>query len=508
MTNNNTSEVVEAGYSWDGKLTHYKRVQSDSLQTIPIDPANADFARLSEQIENKTVQVVMPKPTFAVSTHTADGALTGYDTNLGFIPADPNNPLYRLLTDAINDRSCATSRPEPPVGDKGDFTAELVVCVFFDQPWPNVAGSLAGQLSVRPSSNVEPRPFTFVLRNLSDPGSKSALELLLSQHCCPMITPAASFPGTTTGILEIAIPTVDLRKIFRGEIVDDGSNAQSSLRDLLSMELVRTGRTAKEGPSIQWLINNAGTYVASFVSDFSNRIVEAFWNEFGGTPLGHVSPFSLQRQFLILQRSRAGRASLSYYSSAKNQNLILAGEWTHPVGLDSVSDVPQGYTNNFHRALGRLRMLIEGGFHMEAVVLVTAILEVSVSTALRQCVSMDSELEDRVRRLGHRRRLDLLRELLGGESSSRQTTELESYWRVADKLYGHRNSYVHELEFPDESRLLTHRQQRELETLLKHFADPWKQQFWFRWLDSISKGEGNAFNAVSTFCNTAKAEAT
>jgi hypothetical protein len=151
-------------------------------------------------------------------------------------------------------------------------------------------------------------------------------------------------------------------------------------------------------------------------------------------------------------------------------------------------------------------MLIESGFHMEAAVLVNAILEVSVLTALRKCVAENSRLEDQVKRLGHRRRLGLLKELLDIESWSKQTTELEGYWKVADELYGYRNSYVHELEFPDEGRMLTHRQQRELETLLKHFSDPWQQQFWFRWLESISRGEDNALLAVSTFCDTAKAE--
>ena len=492
--------TVEAQYTWDGKLSAYRRTLREGVQFVPIDPANSDYLRLLADIKDGVVNVVMQQPSSAFPVYSRDGTQTGFDTDIGFVPCDADNPKYVLLAEAIAEGRCKLSTQEAPSVDEGDFVAELVVCVLFNQAWPNVVESYTGDLSVRPSARSAPKPFRFVIRNLVDLDSKSGLELLLTAHGCVNREPLHQSRGIPAGVLEISIPVADLRKILKGQVSVDTSQMQPFLRDMIDMELVRTGRTATDGPSIQWLVDNAHNYLNSFVSDFSNRIVEAFWNEYGGTPMTHVSPFSLQRQSLILRRTRSGKFLLGSWISIGPQAFALSGHWNHPVGLDAVSDAPVGYQGRFQRALSRLRMLIESGFHMEAVVLVNSILEVSISSSLCQCAMDDPSLAERIRQLGHHRRMEILSELVQVRETSPISAGIAEYLHTAFELYALRNNYVHDLEFPEKGAVLSHREQLELHRMLQHFADPWRQQGWFRWLASIAIEDSDARRLLTAAC--------
>lgn len=493
---------VEKQYTWDGKLSAYRRSDGDSVQFIPIDTGNADYLRLLAEIESGDVRAVMQHPTYAFPTLSQGGALTGYDTDIGFIPCDPKNPRYASLEQAMAEGVCKKLTRDIKSVDQGDYVAELLVCVLFNRAWPNVVDTYAGDLSVRPKSGTEPQPFRFTLRNLIDRDSKGAVELLLMAHNCVNHELSYHSTGIPTGVLEIAIPVAELHKLFRGEVSDDTSPIQVYLRDLLAMELCRTGRKAKDGPSIPWLIDNAHNYIGSFVSDFSNRVVEAFWNEYGGTPMEHVSRFTLQRQFLIIRRTRSDKQFLGSLISIDTQGKELSGYWCDPVGLDAVSDAPVGYQGKSQRALSRLRMLIENGFHMEAVVLVNSILEVSVSSAICQCAVGNPPLASQIQLLGHRRRLEILSELVEAHVTDSFSEEVAEYLHAAFELYKHRNDYVHDLAFPEKGAVLSHHEQRELHHMLQHFSDPWRQQAWFRWLESIARGDAEVLRLARAACGS------
>ena len=373
MTQQVPLEVVEVVYNWKGEITSYKRVNGDASVFIPV--GNPDFGRLAENIANGEAIVQQPTITHATRTFSSDGTHTGYDTNVGFIPVDPNNPLYGLLSAAIEAGTCKESPiTEIPTIDKSQHVTDVIVCVLFEQAWPHVKDNYRGTLCVRPNPHADVRSFSFCLRNVADPTSKSSLALLLEEHKCHLPSEILNGRHICTGVLEIEIPVRDILKIIRGVIREPDTDIESPVRDLFNMELVRSGRSSSEGPSSCWLVANAHLYLSSFISDFSNRVIEAFWQEYGGVQLAYVSPLFLQRQFLVLRKHKSGNTSVGTFVSSGSHSDTLTGEWWRFVGLDAVSDNPQYVVHPLRRALSRLRMLIETGFHMEAVVLVNGIL--------------------------------------------------------------------------------------------------------------------------------------
>lgn len=491
-------EVAQACYNWKGEIICFKHAGA----FVPLAPENTYYQRLIEGIAKGSVRVEQPSITWAIRTFSHAGRHTGYDTECGFIPNDPANFLYTLLIDSITTGICKeTLHTDVVAADKSEQITDIIVCVFFDQPWSSVRDSYRGNLCLRPNLNVDPQTFSFCLRNLADTSSKNPLQLLLEHYSCSFTTGYITDIHFQVGVLEIEIPVRDLRKILRGAITEPHNPFHFSLSDQLEMELVRSGRSNKEGPSIQWLIGNTQLYLVPFICDFSNRVVDAFWQEHHGSPLSHQSPTSLQRQYIILQRKRSGQTCLGYYSSSgRGSGYILEGEWSDRFGLNAVSDAPQFSIHPVSRSLIRLRMLIEVGFHMEAVVLANGIVEASLFMALCNSVLHDPTLEHTVRNFGHQMRLQLLERIVGQCDDLYQMNKNKVLIDIAKQLYRHRNDYVHDLALPTRTHLLAYRLQKELESLLRHFSDYLDGQAWLHLMDRISRGESDVRNAVTAFC--------
>ncbi|QJC26865.1 hypothetical protein G8D25_23625 [Ralstonia solanacearum] len=470
------------------------------MSFIPIDPGNSDYRQINERIAAGQLAAKPQAFTWACPTFSANGTQTGYDTNLGFIPQSEENSLFSRLLTAVEEGTCdVRSAPQSTV-DPMDYVEHLVVCVFLDQAWPHITGSYQGSLSLKPNENVPPKHFTFCLRNVGDSEGKGALPLLLAEHGCSFdVLPTLNRP-IQAGVLEIEIPVGDLRKILRGELADANSPQSSFQCDIVDQALVRSGRKKEDGPPVDWLVGYAHLYLQSFVSDFSNRIVEAFWHEYGGVPIGHISPFSLQRRFLVLHRKRSGTIAVGTFSSVEPGAFALQGQWRHPVGLEFVSDSSQPANHSLRRALSRLRMLTEAGFHMEAVVLANSVLEVSVTSALTASVFDRAELQADVAKLGHGMRLTLLEELaVVNAVDDKHVDERKAIVSDMRQIYRHRNDYVHELTMPGEVPFLDFRSQRSVHNLVRRFSDPFEQQRWFWWMDTLAAGGSELVGVVSAF---------
>lgn len=495
------ADVIEECWNWKGELAGYKRIQGDAVTFVPIAPGNTDYQRIIDGIAAGELATKPPALAWACPTCSIDGTQTGYDTDLGFVPCSKGNRLFARLLTAIDDGTCEVkTREQQPAVAPTDYVEHLIVCVFLDQAWPHVTENYQGALRLRPSRTTAVKQFTFCLRNLSDSEGKGALLLLLEKHGCRFDIPPTLNKPIQTGVLEIEVPVEDLRKILRGELTDDTNPQSGFLHDIVAQALARSGRKKEAGPPVDWLVAYANLYLQSFVSDFSNRVVEAFWNEYGGAPVGHVSPFSLQRHFLILHKTKAGSVSLGTFSSAGSKSFGLQGQWQHSVGHDLVSDDPHQPHHPVRRALSRLRMLTETGFHMEAVVLTNSILEVAVASALAASVAGHADLQREVKQLGHGVRLSLLDELTSvGAIDQKHTDERKTLVSDIRQIYRHRNDYVHELTMPGEVPFLDFRSQRNMYNLVRRFSDAFEQQHWLWWMDMLAAGGTEIIDAVLSF---------
>jgi hypothetical protein len=493
---------VELDLDWQGNLKGYK-VHEDGFPTkwVPNDASNSDCIRIREEIESHKLSTLPPQFAYAKRTYSEAGVHTGYDTNVGFVPLESGNALYVYLMNSLNSGEC-TEVADPKIEQIGEseYVSDLIVLVLFDQPWAHLAGPYHGQLPITFNRNAAPEPFSFTIRNISDPSGKNPLQLSLGLHGIGSLDGLVQPAVPVGGALEIEIPARRLRKILRGVLADSTDPSYEFLRDQLNIELVRSGRKVADGPSTAWHVGMANNYLQPFLADFSNRVIEAFWQEYGGIPIAHVSPLSLQRRFTIIHKLQSGQKRLGLYASFGGHSFNLQGEWRLSGALESVADGTTSTLHPMRRSLSRLRMLMEGGFIMEALVLMNSILEVSVSAALETAANDSEDVLFRVKTLGHRMRLQLLEDLTKQDRSQHLGGAYDAFINAALGIYDCRNAYVHELVMPDKERFLDYREQRRVIELMSPFSELFRQDQWFRWLHAVSCGGGEVHNAIADFC--------
>jgi hypothetical protein len=493
---------VELDLNWQGNLKGYK-VHEDGFPTkwVPNDAGNSDYIQILEEIEAHKLSILSPQFTYVRRTYSESGLHTGYDTNVGFVPVESGNALYVYLMNSLNAGECTEDAgpKTAPIGESG-YVSDLIVLVLFDQPWAHLAGPYHGQLPITFNQNAAPEPFSFTIRNISDPSGKNPLQLILGLHGIEgpecLVQPAVPVGGA----LEIEIPTRRLRKILRGVLADSNDPFYDFLCEQLNIELARSGRRAADGPSTAWHVGMANNYLQPFLADFSNRVIEAFWQEYGGVPIAHVSLLSLQRRFTIIHKLQSGQKRLGLYASLGGHSFNLQGEWHLSGALESVADGTTPTLHPMRRSLSRLRMLMEGGFIMEALVLMNSILEVSVSAALETASNGSEDILSRVKTLGHRMRLQLLEALTKQDGPRNLGQAYDAFIGAALGIYDCRNAYVHELVMPDKERFLDYREQRRVIELMSPFRETFRQDQWFRWLHIVSCGGNEVRHAIADFC--------
>lgn len=501
-------QCVEMNLDWKGNLRGYTIRENEGTRWIPNDPANRDYAQLQTDIESRQLVVLSPQFNFVRPTFTDSGAQSGFDTNVGFVPLDPQNPLYVHLMKALNAGECVmstTSQMEPV--NPSEYVSALIVVVTFEQRWMHLAGEYCGKLPIGYNRNGKPEPFQFTLRNFGEELGINPLQLALKTHDLEL--PEMPYlQGTPVGgAIEVEIPVRSLRKILRSVLADADDPFYAFLRDQVDMELVRSGRKATDGPSTAWLVSMANNFLAPFLADFCNRVIEAFWQEYGGVPIAHVTPASLQQRFMLVHRLESGRKIFGGYSQGGSPyNFALKGVWQLGGALASVGDGTVSTQHPLRRSLSRLRMLLESGFRMEALVLMNSILEVTVLGALQATVKDSPDVWDRVRLLGHGRRLKLLEELRVLEELDSGHNTLRQFIDSAEGVYEYRNMYVHALIMPDEERFLDYREQRKILELMKPFSDVFLQDQWFHWLQSVSFGGEKIGTAIAEYCERTPAD--
>ena len=477
----NVTKVIRT-FNWKGEHTGYRIDQT----FVPLDQGNSDARALSVKIAEGVCALVDPEINRAVPTYDRKGAVTGYDTDLGFVPAVQNNALFKILEPALKDGSCKLSEPECVIA--APKITDLIFCIPFDRPWPHLVGEFWRSWKYRPNDNSDWRDFAIKLSNLPSE----------SKDLCTLIIKALGAtqpPGLLTGrqllplkrgVLEVEVSVTSLRPLFKGERAAGFGWKHDYLEDLFQQDLSRSGRTAREGPSIEWLLAYAQQYLSRAVVDVTNGVINAFRREYGGNSIGHLSEDDLERAALVFARRKDASRVLHSLKFQPIQDFQLQGEWRERPATPATVELNRQL--NTEGALLRIRGLIDAGFPLEAISVANAYLEmIALPLALAVTVG-NGDAQEAVIRAGHRGRLEIINAAAVAEPKGYIFDALRTFMTTAEAIYPHRNDYMHELRSREHDYWRTVDQERQAKRLLNSLLDYFEVRIWLGWLATITTG--------------------
>jgi hypothetical protein len=474
--------IVEAQYNWKGVLTIYRR--GDSF--IPLDPRNRDYQEIQQAIADG--ECTINEPTLGNITRAFDrhGDFSGYHTRFGFVPNYLSNHLLELINAQIADGRCTVVDPSPveplPKLDK------LVFPMILEQPWPHIRADFHGELSYASSIQSERRSFRFTLKNLPSESSDK-LDLLLKHHNI-VNSSSWSLSPLQFGVIEIEVPIKELRRLFKGERPIVQAWLSPLLEDMIEQHYAQTCRKTSEGPDVAWLISHVNSYMGHFVVEFSNQILDAFWMEYGDSPVPYISEGSIGSNCVVLGYTTSGMARLNTLMWNNKQNHGLEGQWS-PQALQRFEQ--HSRSDGFYQrtALRRVTEMVRLGFHAEALALLNAFLEVAIRSTLVRCVSESVTHAKCVANIGHTHRLGIIDAIFESHLSQQRNLyifndDFRNKLNGARAIYKSRNYFVHSLELPNSTGRLTLKDRRELESLFHNFVDYHEQNQFLMRLDCIA----------------------
>jgi hypothetical protein len=449
-----------------------------------MDPANADFQRVRIAIAAGTCREIEPEITSAVRTFGVNGEITGFDTNVGFLPNDQSCDLFRVFESSVAAGTCVISDPQSETIAAGEQVETLIVCLLFQRAWPHLTGTFERTFPYRSSVRSSPIDLLVRLRNIPSEEPLSAFQLLQEAH---LSLPAVPFRGLPlqAGVLEIEIPVAKLLRLFRSEKPSLDEEWAPFLTDFLAQHLVRSGRTESRGPDRQWLIGAANWYLGRLAMSLGNVVIRAFVLEWGGVPPGYVKRDALYRHGIILGRLANGGVRWQGGGPTWSQSFALSGIWPdHGAAIREVlypEENPLGHRRHIPR---RVRQMADAGFTMEAIALLSAFIEVFVRDALIAAVFPDREAIRATVKIGHRARLDVLRKLNSTDAGFSHPIFSQTL-TLAFEIYKHRNEYLHDLALPSQEAWLSADKEKEIERLISAFAEPWEQTHRFGFITNL-----------------------
>jgi hypothetical protein len=454
---------IDRAYSWQGDVTGYRYGNT----FVPAGAGHRLEREILQKVEDGRAELLDPAIVSATRVYGETGAMTGWDTNVGFVPNDSDNALTCLVRQAIEQGTCTEA--EPVAQAQQVPTEHVTLCVAFDRPWPHVNGATQSEIEYRSAPDSKPRTYRFALTNIPAGGEVDVAAHILQGY-------GISAPDMRLGwwnqaaVLHIEVPVSALCVLFRGE----KRNLEASLRDFVEADLeehlIRTGRSRSRGPNRDWLISRAKNYLHHFVMEVGNRIVHAHAFEYGDPPIGYIDRWTLYERTLVVLRHRDGSYRLGAFGVQGRYSFDVQG-WRPPgVSLQKFQAQLPEKTTDFRHLLANIRVLLKMGLHMEALCLFNGVAEVAVKdqmqvalhaagTAARGC-----ELEQ----LGHRGRLHLLQEVELPEIEA-LTEKFMSGVSKLHHIYDIRNDYLHGLWQPRGEFFLSIRVRQDIEELLEPF---------------------------------------
>lgn len=470
---------VTANYNWKGQLASYKRGNS----FVPIAEGNRDYQEIRDALAKGECIVHEPTIERVVSAYNQRGQLSGYQWNGMFVPIDETNELFRKISHAIKSGKCIVEEPSQRVSIISDQKVQtLIFAILFDRPWHHVKDEYRSDLPYRSHDTSSSHSYTFTLRNVCSDSPSSVADIWLKLYGIDR-TLVGIFSPFRCGVLEIELPSDALLGLYRAERSMLAEHTAEFLHDQLSQRLLELGRSPKRGPDLEWLLFNAKYYLENFLIDFGNRVGQAYAIEYGDLPAGYIDRWKVYHDTIVVYRMADGSHRLGAFGFQGRTTYELSGEWVHHAGLSQMSSPPERPVHPYDYALGRARMLLRTGFHLEALCLVDAFLEVSVKDSLRACAGGQMDVVEAIgRRRNHRQRLELLKEVVGTVADEIVRTDVEYRERIsrAGEIQDYRNAYLHDVSLPGrfDAPLLDTRQRLQIERLLEGFVDFSESRVW------------------------------
>ena len=164
MDFSNINKVTKQ-YNWRGEHIGY---QSGNA-SVPCDKRNTDYCQICDKIERGELIECEPNITDARKVYGENGKLTGFDTNLGFIPNREKNKLFQLLQKFISSEQCVLKeQAQTPPQDR---VQTLILCVALDRRWHHLKGPFERLFSYRSHEKSQPIDVKVRIRNLPDPST-------------------------------------------------------------------------------------------------------------------------------------------------------------------------------------------------------------------------------------------------------------------------------------------------------------------------------------------------
>ena len=474
---------IEAQYNWLGELTFYRQENT----FIPCDPNNSDFKRIQMAISQGACEVVEPKLGVVCEAYDRKQEFSGYVTRFGFASIDQDNRLFRLVKEQIANGTCSIAESSRKPVEAELKIDKLLLCTFFEQPWPHLTGPFSGELAYTAHKSCAERNYRFTIKNLpSAPNDK--LQLLLADYRVNIGFQSSCFP-IRFGVIEIEVPVLGLKHLFMGERKLVPSWMASALTDTLNQHYAQTRRKQSEGPDISWLIEHIGLYSGHFFVEFTNHVIDAFKREYGDQdqPMPYLTEGNTGSNPIVIGCLEDGRTRLQSMFPIPNQSYGLAGEWDKG-SLGRYQDATKSSGFLYQTALSRVSEMVRLGFHPEALATLNAYLEVVIQSTLVRCVSDDRNHKKIVGRLGHKKRLDILSTIAESKHEPiLSDNDLKLQVASAVAIYKNRNSCVHDLKIPDVDGRMKLEDRRKMEALFQGFLDHFEQNQFLMRLQAIAE---------------------
>lgn len=475
---------VELSYDWKGRRRSYQVGNT----YIPIAAGNSHFEILRNLIEEGKCNTADPKITFARPTFGKHGELTGYDTNVGFIPSNLGHPLLKQIQNNFPVPENESDESKTP--QAGMRIEKLIFTIAFDRTWPNLDEPLSKTWRYRSNNRSPWRSVDVECLNL--PGDASGLLPDIAKHfgCeCEVDGPLKSFLPLRKGILNVEILVSDLRSFFKGERKAGFPIHANIVDDLVEQNLVRTGRTDREGPGITWLLQHASLFLGRAVADIANGVAAAFRIEFGGQRVGYIGELELNKNTVIFAKLNDGTVRMHHISLGGSVPYTVPDQWIgRPVTPDTTPEKSLRELDHY-AALSRIRDLKESGFMFEAIALTNGFLEIYARSLALAFVIGDPDAENEIENLGHQRRLDIIFEGLKVLETGYVRDTLEKFYDAAKSIYPHRNGYLHALKSINHDYWRTVDIERETGALLEPVLDHFHGRILLSTLASIANGQ-------------------
>ncbi|WP_156215092.1 hypothetical protein [Pseudorhodobacter antarcticus] len=457
---------VTKSYSWKGEFIGYVAVDSGTAQQmwIPLDEGNYHYQAVVKAVQDGACHINEPLFTFFYSVLGKSKKVVGYNTNLGFVPADDQNALYVLLLKVIAERT-AENRGSAAKGDIPRCT-HLKFCLFFPRPWPHLSGPFFCNWSYNLSKDSNPVTCLITLSNHPENPS-NPIHAAITSLGIENLQVATSALLLQHAMLEIDFDIDDLWRLFKAERKAGFGSNSDFIDDQVEQGRIRFD--CKKGtPDTRVLLQVAPQFLRRAVADIANDVAQAFNREYGGYSVGFIREPNLQEQFLCLLHNNGDEHHLWQFGQQSGHSFNLSGEW-HRRG-----PVAQSKTLSLGSVANRLRALIEAGFALEAIVVANAYNEVVCREIVAAIVSHDQGAMEWVlasTKFGYDRSRELLLNAIDCIPDASHKSELVAWLKNLASVYRHRNAYAHALKSINHELDKSVDTVREAEMLLRPLLD-------------------------------------